>query len=48
MGYKIDNHMKTSLCIDALKMALKQRKYPEHKLIHHSGRRLQYYNGLKT
>lgn len=28
MGYKIDKHMKTSLCINALKMAIKNRKYP--------------------
>lgn len=44
MGYKLDSHMKTSLCIDALKMALKNRKYPNQKLIHHSDRGLQYCN----
>ena len=27
MGYKLASHMKTSLCIDALKMALKNRKF---------------------
>ena len=44
MGYKLDNHMKTSLCVDALKMAIKNRKYPNKKLIHHSDRGLQYCN----
>ncbi len=36
MGYKLDNDMKTSLCTDALAMAIKNRKYPTKKLIHHS------------
>lgn len=44
MGYKIDDHMKTSLCIDALRMAVNQRKYGNQKLIHHSDRGLQYCN----
>ena len=44
MGYKLENHMRTSLCLDALKMALKNRKYPTKKLIHHSDRGLQYCN----
>ena len=48
MGYKIDDHMKTSLCIDALQMALKQRNYPGQKLIHHSDRGLQYCNPTYT
>ena len=42
MGYKIDNHMKASLCVDALKMAIKNRKYPHKNLIHHSDRGFQY------
>ncbi|WP_418636812.1 IS3 family transposase [Winogradskyella sp.] len=42
MGYKIDNHMRTSLCTDALAMAIKNRKYPDKKLIHHSDRGFQY------
>ena len=33
MGYKLDNHMKTSLCTDALTMAIKNRKYPIHEII---------------
>ena len=42
MGYKIANHMKASLCVDALKMAIKNRKYPNKPLIHHSDRGFQY------
>ena len=48
MGYKLDNHMKTSLCTDALKMAIKNRKYPNKKLIHHSDRGFQYCNPKYT
>ena len=44
MGFKLANHMKTSLCIDALNMAIKNRKYPDKKLIHHSDRGFQYCN----
>ena len=36
--------MKTSLCIDALRMAIKNRKYEDQKLIHHSDRGIQYCN----
>jgi hypothetical protein len=32
MGYKLDNHMRTSLCTDALAMAIKNRKYPNKSL----------------
>ena len=48
MGYKLASHMKTSLCIDALKMALKNRKYKDQKLIHHSDRGIQYCNPSDT
>ena len=48
MGYKLDNHMKTSLCTDALEMAIKNRKYPNQKLIHHSDRGFQYCNPKYT
>ena len=48
MGYKLDNHMKTSLCSDALAMAIKNRKYPKEKLIHHSDRGFQYCNPKYT
>lgn len=42
MGYKVSTNMKASLSLDALKMALKNRKYPEKKLIHHSDRGFHY------
>jgi len=42
MGFKLANHMKASLCVDALKMAIKNRRYPDKKLIHHSDRGFQY------
>ena len=42
MGYKLANHMKASLCTDALKMAIKNRLYPDKPLIHHSDRGFQY------
>ncbi len=48
MGYKLANHMKTSLCTEALKMAIKNRKYPHKKLIHHSDRGFQYCNTAYT
>ncbi|WP_249033299.1 IS3 family transposase [Winogradskyella sediminis] len=48
MGYKLDNHMRTSLCKDALAMAIKNRKYPKQKLIHHSDRGFQYCNPKYT
>lgn len=48
MGYKLANHMKTSLCTEALAMAIKNRKYPDQKLIHHSDRGFQYCNPKYT
>ncbi|WP_231962852.1 IS3 family transposase [Polaribacter sp. KT25b] len=48
MGYKLDNNMKTSLCTEALAMAIKNRKYPNEKLIHHSDRGFQYCNPKYT
>ncbi|MGB3605961.1 DDE-type integrase/transposase/recombinase [Psychroserpens sp.] len=36
MGYRLDCHMRTSLCSDALAMAIKNRKYPNAKFIDHS------------
>lgn len=48
MGYKLSNHMKTSLCTQALDMAIKNRKYPDKKLIHHSDRGFQYCNPKYT
>src|SRR5690606_12920215 len=48
MGYKLDGHMRTSLCKDALAMAIKNRKYPNERLIHHSDRGFQYCNPKYT
>ena len=42
MGFHVATNMKASLSIDALKMALKNRKYPNRKLIHHSDRGFHY------
>ncbi|WP_394331529.1 DDE-type integrase/transposase/recombinase [Psychroserpens damuponensis] len=44
LWYKLDNHMRTSLCCDAVAIAIKNRKYPNQKLIHHSDRGFQYCN----
>ena len=48
MGYKLERHMRTELCLDALKMALGNRIYPDKELIHHSDRGLQYCNPAYT
>ena len=48
MGYKLANHMRTSLCTEALAMAIKNRKYPNKALIHHSDRGFQYCNPKYT
>ena len=40
--------MRTSLCTDALAMAIKNRKYPKQKLIHHSDIGFQYCNPKYT
>ncbi|TXD50446.1 MULTISPECIES: DDE-type integrase/transposase/recombinase [unclassified Polaribacter] len=48
MGYKLDNNMNTSLCPEVLKMAIKNRKYLNKKLIHHSDRGFQYCNPKYT
>ncbi|MCL0274593.1 DDE-type integrase/transposase/recombinase, partial [Escherichia coli] len=37
VGWAMDNHMKTSLCVSALQMAFWRRK-PAKGLIHHSDR----------
>ena len=42
VGFNIDNHMRTELVVNALKMALKNRSFPERKIIHHSDRGVQY------
>lgn len=42
MGYKLSDNLKTESTLQALNMALKNRKYPNRKLIHHSDRGFQY------
>ena len=42
VGYQLSDNLKTINCISALKMAIKNRKYPERSLIHHSDRGFQY------
>ena len=42
MGYAIADSMDTESMIQAFKMALENRKYPDRKLTHHSDRGLQY------
>ena len=44
MGWELSDNMKTINAVKALKMAIKNRKYPERELIHHSDRGLQYCN----
>lgn len=41
VGWQIADHLKTSLCLEALQMALDQRR-PTKGLIHHSDRGVQY------
>jgi transposase InsO family protein len=40
--------MKTSLCTKALEMAIKNTKYPDEQLTHHSDRGFQYCNPKYT
>lgn len=42
MGYYLADHLKATGPIEALKMALKNRKYPNRKLMHHSDKGIQY------
>ena len=44
MGWELSDNLKTINAIKALKMALKNRKYTNRKLIHHSDRGFQYCN----
>jgi len=48
MGWDLADNLKTVNAIKALKMALKNRKYPERELIHHSDRGFQYCNPRYT
>ncbi len=42
MGYNFSRRMTAKCCVVALEQALKNRSYPERKLIHHSDRGSQY------
>lgn len=42
VGYDVSNSLETVGCSNALKMALKRRKYALRELIHHSDRGVQY------
>lgn len=42
MGFNVSDSLNANGAISALKMAIKNRKYPEEVLIHHSDRGLQY------
>lgn len=42
MGFHLSQELKAKGAIIALKKALKERKYPDRKLIHHSDRGIQY------
>jgi transposase InsO family protein len=42
MGYELSDNMKVINSIKALEMAIRNRKYPDRALIHHSDRGLQY------
>ena len=41
-GYHLSRNLKATGCIQALKMALNSRIYPQRPLIHHSDRGIQY------
>jgi transposase InsO family protein len=42
MGYQLADSLKAIHCENALKMALRNRKYPQRELVHHSDRGFQY------
>lgn len=42
VGYYLSEDLSAASSLEALKMALKQRKHHQHSLIHHSDRGLQY------
>lgn len=44
MGWALSDNLKTINAVKALEMALKNRRYPERELIHHSDRGFQYCN----
>ncbi len=48
MGHELSNNLEASSTLKALKMAIRNRKYPKSPLIHHSDRGLQYCSKLYT
>lgn len=46
MGYELSKDLAATSTLKALKMALKNRKYPNEQLIHHSDRGLQYCSAI--
>ncbi len=42
VGYYLDNTLEVNASLKALKQAVKNRSYPNYKIIHHSDRGLQY------
>ena len=44
MGWTLSDNLKTVNAVKALRMAIKNRRYPDRSLIHHSDRGLQYCN----
>ena len=42
VGHQLSDNLKAVNCVNALKMAVKNRKYPDRYLIHHSDRGFQY------
>lgn len=48
MGHELSNNLEASSTLKALKMAIRNRKYPDSPLIHHSDRGLQYCSKLYT
>ncbi len=46
IGYHLDKTLEVSSTVEALDMAIKNRMYPDKKLIHHSDRGLQYCSNL--
>lgn len=42
VGFELSDNLKAESTLNALKMALNERKYPERKLTHHSDRGIQY------
>lgn len=48
VGWNFGTGMDAAFCVEALKMALASRLYPERALVHHSDRGLQYCSRLYT